>query len=122
VGVHVVGRCIRAFLYADDVVLLADNKQDLQCLLIVLQDFCVAVGIAPNLDKCEVVVFNDPGWPLRYINTVWVLNGIPLKKSREFPYLVVHLTRGRAWREGHMVPAWLNQRNKGQRALHAFID
>jgi hypothetical protein len=122
VGVEVVGRCIQAILYADDVVLLADNKEDLQSLLTALQDFCVAVGMAPNPDKCEVVVFNDPGWPLRYNNTAWVLNGTPLKKSKEFPYLGVLFTGGRAWREGRMLPAWVNQRNKGQRALHAFID
>jgi hypothetical protein len=82
VGVQVVGQGIQAILYADDVVLLADNKQDLQSLLPALQDFCVAVGMAPNPDKCELAVFNEPGWPLRYNNTAWVLNGTPLKKCR----------------------------------------
>jgi hypothetical protein len=81
----------------------------------------IAVGMALNLDKCEVVVFNDPGEPLRYSNTAWVLNGTPFKKSKEFLNLEVHFTGGRAWREGRMVPAWLNQRDKGQRALLAFI-
>jgi hypothetical protein len=78
--------------------------------------------MAPNPDKCEVVVFNDPGWPLRDNNTAWVLNGTPLKKSTEFSYLGVLFTGGHAWGEGRMVPAWLNQREKGQRALYAFLD
>jgi hypothetical protein len=108
--------------YADDVVLLSDNKGDLQSLLTALQDFCVAVGMAHNPDKCEVAVFNDPGWPLKCNNTAKVLNGTPLKKSTEFPYLGLLFTGGHAWREGRMVQAWVNQRDKGQRALHAFID
>jgi hypothetical protein len=78
--------------------------------------------MAPNPVKCEEVVFNDPGWLLRYNNTEWVLNGTPLKKSREFPYLGVLFTGGRTWREGRMVPAWSNQRDKGQRVLYAFLD
>jgi hypothetical protein len=111
-----------AILYADDVVQLADNQQELQSLFTVLQDFCVAVGMAPNLVKCVIVGFNDPGWPFRYNNTEWVFNVTPLSKSRGFPYLGVLFAGGRAWREGRKVPVWLNQRYVGQRAPCTFLD
>jgi hypothetical protein len=79
-----VGRCIQANLYADDDVLLANNQQDLQSIVNALQDVCVVVGMTPNPDKCEVVVFNDPGWPLRYNHPDWIMKGTPLKGSSEF--------------------------------------
>jgi hypothetical protein len=44
------------------------------------------------------------------------------RRAGSFHTLGYFFTGGRAWREGRMVPAWLNLRDKGQRALHAFID
>jgi hypothetical protein len=45
-------------LYADDLVLLAESKEDLQAQLDVLHEFCQASCMVVNTVKSEVVVFN----------------------------------------------------------------
>ncbi len=62
-GARVTGRLLRAILYANDFVLLAESAQDLQALLDVLKEFCTAAGMRANLKKCEVVVYKDASWP-----------------------------------------------------------
>ncbi len=44
-------------LYADDIVLLAESQQDLQCLIDVLYQWCQAPGMIVNSDKSKVVHF-----------------------------------------------------------------
>ncbi len=45
------GEIIAILLYADDIVLLAESQQELQCLLDVLHQECQASGTIVNLDK-----------------------------------------------------------------------
>jgi hypothetical protein len=87
--VKVTGRLLRAILYADDIVLLAESGQDLQALLDVLEEFCRAAGMRPYPNKCEVVVYNDASWPAQVVRATvqWTLNNIPLKKSLHYCYL-----------------------------------
>ncbi len=51
------GEIIAILLYADDIVLLAESQQELQCLLDVLHQLCQASRMIFNLDKSKVVHF-----------------------------------------------------------------
>ncbi len=51
------GEIIAILLYADDIVLLAESQQDLQCLLDVLHQWCQASGMTVSLDKSKLEHF-----------------------------------------------------------------
>ena len=123
-GVNITGRLLRAILYADDIVLLADSAQELQALLDVLEEFCRAAGMRPNPKKCEVVVYNDASWPAQVgrASVQWTLNDIPLKKSLHYCYLGTFFEGGKAWDQGRMTKAWTEQQTKGRGAMFAFIS
>ncbi len=57
IGIDVGVEIIAILLYADDIVLLAESQQELQCLLDVLHQWCTASGMIVNLDKSNVVHF-----------------------------------------------------------------
>jgi hypothetical protein len=109
--VKVTGRLLRAILYADDIVLLAESAQDLQALLVVLEEFCTAAGMRPNPKKCEVVVYNDATWPAEVVRATvqWTLNNIPLKKSLHYCYPGTIFEGGKAWAQGRITKAWTEQ-------------
>jgi hypothetical protein len=123
-GVNITGRLLRAILYADDIVLLAESAEDLQALLNVLEEFCTAAGMSPNPKKCEVVVYNDVSWPAQVVRATvqWTLINIPLKKSLFYCYLGTIFEGGKAWDQGRMTMAWKEQQTKGRGAMFAFIS
>jgi hypothetical protein len=47
-------------LYADDIVLMAENEQDLQCLLNALKEWCNSNDMHINFNKSQVVHFRPP--------------------------------------------------------------
>jgi hypothetical protein len=88
-GVRVTGLVLRAILYANDIILLAESAQDLQALLDVLEDFYTAAGMRPNPKKCEVGVYNDASWPAQVVRAIvqWTLINAPVNKSLHYCYL-----------------------------------
>jgi hypothetical protein len=123
-GVKVAGRLLRAILYANDIVLLAQSAQDLQALLDVLEEFCTATGMRPNPKKCEVVVYNNASWPAHVVRATvqWTLINVTLKKSLHYCYLGTIFEGGKAWAQGRMTTAWKEQQTKGRGAMFAFIS
>ncbi|CAN0013229.1 unnamed protein product, partial [Heterosigma akashiwo] len=59
-GINIGDLVIFVLLYADDVVLLAPSRQELQKLLTLLQSFCEDSGMRVNLKKSKVVIFKGP--------------------------------------------------------------
>ena len=59
-GINIGDLVIFVLLYADDVVLLAPSRQELQKLLTLLQSFCEDSGMRVNLKKSKVVIFKAP--------------------------------------------------------------
>ena len=59
IGVDIDGEKVAILLYADDVVLLAENEHDLQMLLDVLSNWCVRNSMTVNIDKSKVVHFRN---------------------------------------------------------------
>ena len=97
-GVQLAGQVVRMLLYADDLVLLAEDKIRLQGMLRVLADFCEHYDMEVNAAKTCVVVFGRR----RYAGSrQWFVRGpdgvrqqVPV--AAEFKYLgvVLHETRG----------------------------
>ena len=56
-GVDVDGCNVSILLYADDIVLIAPNENNLQCMLNYVEDWCKQWRISVNRDKTKVVHF-----------------------------------------------------------------
>ena len=67
-GVNIDGEKVSVLLYADDIVLLSENENDMQRLLDVISEWCNDNKIHISRDKSKVVHFRNPSTPLsRYI-------------------------------------------------------
>jgi hypothetical protein len=58
-GPEVRGRIIRALMYADDIVLLADSAEELQEMIDEVQEYCTKWRMKLNTKKSQVMVFNS---------------------------------------------------------------
>lgn len=45
--------------YADDLILLADQKQDLRNLISITEQWANDFDLTMNIDKCEYIILND---------------------------------------------------------------
>jgi hypothetical protein len=74
-------------LYADDTILLAENKLNLQNGLNAMYDYCKLWDLNVNEDKTKIVVFNSrkSGNP----NLNFTYNGKQLETAESFTYLDV---------------------------------
>ena len=59
-GIKIDDESISILLYADDVVLLAENETDLQCMLNVLGNWCNTNKLFINSSKSNIVHFRNP--------------------------------------------------------------
>ena len=85
VGVRIAERIVHVLLYADDLALLAETPEQLQCMLDCLADFCSACMMTVNIPKSKIVCFNRQNGP-RVLPT-WVFNGQHVPVVSEFKYL-----------------------------------
>ena len=72
-------------LFADDMVILGKDRNDLQRSLDLLNSYCNKWGLAVNTEKTKVVVFRKRGGLLN--NESWAYNGTPLEVVNNFNYL-----------------------------------
>ena len=110
---------ISHLLWADDLVLMALNKDSLQKLLLALENFCRNWGLPVNLSKTEVMVFNNAGRILQESHG-FAFEGNPLKSVKEYTYLGITMTL-----TGSYKVATSNQRKKALRgyfALRKMVD
>ena len=77
---------LKYLFYADDLVLLARNKMQMQKALNCLQKFCDINHLTVNTDKTKVVIFRARCPPLR---CPLFLNGAQLEVVKDYPYLGV---------------------------------
>ena len=88
IGVKLHDTSVCALLYADDGALVATSKEDLQCMLDALKEYCKRWRMFVNTDKTQIVVFNHPkgkSWSSQAINICY--NGIRLEVVESFKYL-----------------------------------
>ena len=86
-GIKIGGQMINNLRYADDTVLIAENEQDLQNLLSIVESESRKKGLELNSKKTEVmVVSRKPG-----VKCNLTVNGAKLKQCNSFKYLGVLL-------------------------------
>ena len=96
-GIKVGGRNVNNLRYADDTVLIAKSKENLQLLVEKLQEACNRKGLKINIDKTEVMVATKKR---ETVNTEIMLNGKKLKQVQHFKYLGSIITEdGRSEKE-----------------------
>ena len=88
------GKLINALLYADDIVLMAENRYALQHMLNVVANYAKKWRFELNPKKSEVVVFGLKRAP-RGIN--WKLGDNIIKQVTHYKYLGIELTRTLRW-------------------------
>ena len=66
IGIQIDDDNVCILLYADDIVLLADNEQNLQTLLNSLNDWCSRNDMIINVSKSNIVHFRTESMPISY--------------------------------------------------------
>ena len=72
-------------LFADDMVIVANNVQDLQKSLELLHIYCTNWGLQVNTEKTKIVVFRKRG--RLKDDESWTYNGVSLEMVNDFNYL-----------------------------------
>ena len=85
------GRRVTHLLWADDLVLLALNKEALQKQLNILHDYCNEWGLSVNMKKTAVMVFNKTGKVLNCSRGL-TFNNTEIDTVRSYCYLGVTFT------------------------------
>lgn len=81
---------MRILMYADDVVILADNSVILQDMIRNLEKYCINWGMTVNLSKSKILVFRNGGRLSQQER--WVFNGAPIDIVGKYEYLGVLFT------------------------------
>lgn len=81
---------IRVLMYADDIVMLADDVGVLQQMSNKLEEYCRTWGMEVNLEKSEILIFRKGGRISK--EERWTLNGSNVKVVPEYKYLGIVLT------------------------------
>lgn len=89
-GLFIENLNIRLLLYADDIVILADEVDVLSKMILNLEKYCNLWNLEVNLSKSEVMVFRNGGRLGR--REKWYFKGDPIKISPEYNYLGVVFT------------------------------
>ena len=77
-------------LFADDTVLLSENKTDLQNALNIFESFCGEWKLTVNIEKTKVLVFGRGKQPK---NETFTYKDKPLATTNEYKYLGIVLSR-----------------------------
>ena len=89
------GQKLSTLLYADDIVLITDNRYKLQQMLDTVTKYAQKWRFELNPKKSEVVVFGVK-YPPR--NVTWRLGQVIIKQVTQYKYLGIELTRTLKWR------------------------
>ena len=90
IGIDIDDEKIGILLYADDIVLVAENEADLQLLLDILDTWCKRKLLTVNLDKTKVVHFRNPS--VKQTTKIFLLNGEEVCIVGKYQYLGLLLT------------------------------
>ena len=84
-------------LYADDIVVFANNAEQLQAGLDVLSEYCARWKLKVNVSKTKILVFRKGGMLPR--NLVFTYDSEPLEIVKSFKYLGIVFTTGGSFSE-----------------------
>lgn len=81
---------IRVLLYADDIVILAEDREVLQKMIKNLENYCIQWNMVVNLAKSKIMVFRNGG--RLSTNEKWIYHNQEIEIVNEYIYLGVTLT------------------------------
>jgi len=84
-GVKIKDMNIGILLYADDIVLIAENEADLQAMLTTTHEWCMNWRLQVNVDKSKIMHFRKPNKPMSTFN--FQLGSINMEYVHEYRYL-----------------------------------
>ncbi|MEW8546871.1 MAG: reverse transcriptase domain-containing protein [Candidatus Thiodiazotropha sp.] len=82
-------------LFADDLVMFADTKIELQRLINRLENYCNEFKLKINMDKTNIIVFRNGGYLRSYEK--WFFGDIPVKVVTYYKYLGLVLSSRLSW-------------------------
>ncbi len=85
IGIKVEDDVISVLAYADDLVLVAENEQDLQRLITTLQNWCFKWRLSINIGKTKVMHFRNKNQSIT--NFLFSVNNLPLECVNDYKYL-----------------------------------
>ena len=93
-GVRVDGLPVLLLLYADDIVLIAKNRRELQKMLDVVTEYSRRWRFELNKKKSQVVIFGG-----KAEEAAFSLGGAQIKTVEEYKYLGMEMQAGRMWKK-----------------------
>ena len=97
-GIQICEKLISILLFADDIVLLADSKEELQDMLTVLSKFTARWRLRVNKKKTKIIVF-DPSRKVTDLREKLWYNNEVIEVVNEYKYLGVMLKYDLKWNE-----------------------
>ena len=82
---------VNHLLWADDLVAMSLNSDDLNALLKSINDFCTAWGLEVNIDKTKVMIFNSTGRHLKS-STTFKMGETIIDTTKSYTYLGITFT------------------------------
>lgn len=89
-GIHINNLNVRLLMYADDIVILADDVYVLRRMIKRLEEYCLLWAVEVNLEKSEIMVFRKGGRLAKEED--WQFRGQRIRVVSEYCYLGVTLT------------------------------
>ena len=83
-GIKIAKRNINNFRYADDTTLMAENKEELNSLLMKVKEDSEKVGLKLNIQKTKIMASG--------LTTLWQINGKTMETVRDFVFLGSKIT------------------------------
>ena len=83
-GIKIAGENINNLEYADDITLMAENKEELKSLLMKVKEESVKVGLKLNIQKTKIMASSP-------INS-WQIDGDTMETVRDFMFLGSKIT------------------------------
>ena len=101
-------------LWADDLVLMGQDKTSLQTMLNILHEYCFQWGLTVNMDKTAIMIFSKSGRLLKESND-FVYGSNKILSVREYCYLGITFSL-----TGSLINAQQKLRQKGLRSYFAL--
>ena len=92
------GLRVSHLLWADDLILLANDVESLQRLLNILGEYITTWELEANMDETNVMIFNTPGKLLKD-SYLFTLNGKRITQARNYCYLGVQFLLNGSFKE-----------------------